>query len=44
MNEAKTNNSNSELMTNLKEQVNLQISTLTKKIPSYSELSEEGKK
>lgn len=44
MNEVKTNNSNAELMTNLREQVNTQISTLTTKIPTYSELSEEGKK
>lgn len=43
MNELK-NNPNAELMTNLREQVNAQISTLTTKIPSYSELSEEGKK
>ena len=38
------NNSNNELMTNLKEQVNKQMSTLTTKIPAYSELSEEEKK
>lgn len=44
MNEVKTNNSNVELMTNLREQVNTQMSTLTTKIPTYSELSEEGKK
>ena len=44
MNEVKTNNSNAELMTNLREQVNTQMSTLTTKIPTYSELSEEGKK
>lgn len=44
MNEVKTNNSNAELMTNLREQVNTQMSTLTRKIPTYSELSEEGKK
>lgn len=45
MNEVKkTNNSNAELRTNLKEQVNSQISRLTTKIPSYSELSEEEKK
>lgn len=44
MNEVKTNNSNAELMTNLREQVNTQMSTLTAKIPTYSELSEEGKK
>lgn len=44
MNEVKINNSNAELMTSLKEQVNTQISRLTTKIPSYSELSEEGKK
>ena len=40
----KTNNSNVELMKNLREQVNTQMSTLTTKIPTYSELSEEGKK
>ena len=40
----KTNNSNAELMKNLREQVNTQMSTLTTKIPTYSELSEEGKK
>ena len=40
----KTNNSNAELMKNLREQVNVQMSTLTTKIPTYSELSEEGKK
>ena len=44
MNEVKTNNSNVELMKNLREQVNTQMSTLTTKIPTYSELSEEGKK
>ena len=44
MNEVKTNNSNAELMTNLKEQVNAQISTLTTKIPDYSELTNEGRK
>ena len=44
MNEVKTNNSNAELMTNLREQVNKQMATLTTKIPTYSELSEEGKK
>jgi len=44
MNEVKANNSNAELMTNLREQVNTQMSTLTTKIPTYSELSEEGKK
>lgn len=44
MNEVKTNKSNAELMTNLREQVNTQMSTLTTKIPTYSELSEEGKK
>lgn len=44
MNEVKTNNPNTELKISLKEQVNAQISTLTTKIPSYSELSEEGKK
>ena len=44
MNEVKTNNSNAELMTNLREQVNTQMSTLTTKIPTYMELSEEGKK
>lgn len=44
MNEVKTNNSNAELMTNLREQVNTQMSTLTTKIPTYSELSEEEKK
>lgn len=44
MNEIKTNNSNAEIMTNLKEQVNIQISTLTTKMPVYSELSEEEKK
>lgn len=44
MNEVKTNNSNAELMRNLREQVNTQMSTLTTKIPTYSELSEEGKK
>lgn len=44
MNEVKTNNSNAELMTNLREQVNAQMSTLTTKTPTYSELSEEGKK
>ena len=44
MNEVKTNNLNAELMTNLREQVNTQMSTLTTKIPTYSELSEEGKK
>lgn len=41
MNEVKTKNSNAELMTNLKEQVNAQISTLTTKIPDYSELTDE---
>ncbi len=40
----KTNNSNAELMKNLREQVNVQMSTLTTKIPTYSELSEEEKK
>ena len=40
----KTNNSNAELMKNLREQVNVQMSTLTTKIPTYSELSEEKKK
>lgn len=44
MNEVKKNNPNTELMTSLREQVNAQISKLTTKIPSYSELSEEGKK
>lgn len=44
MNRVKTNNSNAELMTNLREQVNKQMSTLTTKIPTYSELSEEEKK
>ena len=44
MNKVKTNNKNAELITNLREQVNIQISTLTTKIPTYSELSEEGKK
>lgn len=44
MNKVKTNNSNAELMTNLREQVNTQMSTLTTKTPTYSELSEEGKK
>ena len=39
-----TSNPNAELMRNLKEQVNIQMSTLTTKIPSYSELSEEEKK
>lgn len=43
MNEVKTNNSNAELMTNLKEQVNAQISTLTTRIPDYSELTDEGR-
>lgn len=43
MNE-ENNNSNTKLMTNLKKQVNEQISTLTKKIPAYSELNDEGKK
>ncbi len=41
MNKVKANNSNGELMTNLKEQVNAQISTLTTKIPDYSELTDE---
>lgn len=40
----KTNNPNAELMKNLREQVNVQMSTLTTKIPTYSELSEEEKK
>ena len=44
MNKLKTKNDNTNLMTNLKEQVNAQMSTLTTKIPSYSELSEEGKR
>lgn len=44
MNEVKINNSNDKLKTNLIEQVNTQISTLTTKVPTYSELSEEGKK
>lgn len=44
MNKVKTNNQNTELMASLREQVNAQISTLTTKIPSYSELSDEGKK
>ena len=39
-----TSNPNAELMRNLKEQVNIQMSTLTTKIPSYSELSEEEKR
>lgn len=43
MNE-ENNNSNTKLMTNLKKQVNEQISTLTTKIPAYSELNDEGKK
>lgn len=43
MKEAKTNNSNAELMTNLKEQVNAQMSTLTTRIPDYSELTDEGR-
>ncbi len=43
MNE-ENNNSNTKLMTNLKRQVNEQISTLTTKIPAYSELNDEGKK
>ena len=44
MNKVKTNNQNTELMASLREQVNAQILTLTTKIPSYSELSDEGKK
>lgn len=44
MNEVKTSNRNTELMISLKEQVNAQIATLTTKLPSYSELPEEGKK
>lgn len=44
MDEVKTNNSNAELITNLREQVNTQMSALTTKMPTYSELSEEGKK
>ena len=44
MNEVKTNNQNTELRASLREQVNAQIATLTTKIPSYSELSDEGKK
>ena len=43
MNEVKTNNQNAALMKNLKEQVNEQISTLTTKIPDYSELTDEGR-
>lgn len=43
MNE-ENNNSNTKLMTNLKKQVNEQISTLTTKIPAYSELNDDGKK
>lgn len=43
MNELKTNNSNTELMKNLKTQVDTQISALTTKIPTYSELSEGEK-
>lgn len=44
MNEVKTSDSNAKLMINLKEQVNAQMSTLTTKIPTYSELTEEEKK
>lgn len=44
MNEVKTNRPDTELKISLKEQVNAQISTLTTKIPSYSELSKEEKK
>lgn len=36
-------NTNSDLMINLKEQVRTQISTLTTKIPSYSELTDKEK-
>lgn len=37
------NNKNTELMTNLREQVNTQMATLTTRVPSYSELTEEQK-
>ena len=43
MNEVKTENPNVELTTNLKQQVNEQISTLTTKIPNYSELTDTEK-
>lgn len=37
-------NTNTELMINLKKQVDAQIATLTTRIPKYSELNEEGRK
>lgn len=44
MSEIKVKNPNTELMINLKEQVDKEIATLTTRIPNYSELDEEGKK
>ena len=43
MNEVKKEDSKLELRTNLEEQVKAQISSLTTKIPKYSELTEEAK-
>ena len=44
MNEIVKNNSNDNVMNNIREQVNAQIASLTTKIPVYQELSDEQKK
>lgn len=44
MKEGKEKNTDTELMINLKKQVDEQIATLTTRIPKYTELNEEGRK
>lgn len=44
MSKMKMSNSNKDTVTELKEQVNEKMETLTIEIPNYSELTEEGKK
>lgn len=44
MEKLEKNNSNGELVTSLKEQVNMQLANLTTKVPTYLELSDEQRK